>query len=188
MGKSKHISFDIEADGSLIGTHAMISIGAVIITPELDKTFYREIKPITDEYIPDALKVSGFTREQTLTFMDPKQAMEELEDWILKNFEDTRPILWADNPGFDFAWVNWYMHKYLGRNPFGWSCRRIGDFICGLEKDARYQWKHLRKGFKHTHNALDDAKANAAAIMAAQEKYGVEIWSKLLSKPKVTRY
>ena len=67
-----YIMVDIESDGHIPGYYSMISFGAVIVDESLDKTFYGKLKPISDKYIPEALAVSGHTREETLTFEDPK--------------------------------------------------------------------------------------------------------------------
>jgi hypothetical protein len=57
---------DIEADGPIPGDFSMVSLGAVIVEPGLSRTFYGRFKPISDDFIPDALKVSGHSREETL--------------------------------------------------------------------------------------------------------------------------
>jgi hypothetical protein len=56
----------------------------------------------------------------------------------------------------------------LGRNPFGWSSRRIGDIYCGFKNDMYANWKYLRDT-KHTHNPVDDAKGNAEAILKMRD-------------------
>lgn len=160
------ISVDIEADGPIPGDYSMVSFGAIVIEDSLSKTFYREICPISDNWVPEALAVSGFTREQTLKFQDPKIAMEEFAEWI-KEVSKGRPVFTADNP-YDFMFIHWYFHHFTGNNPFGWSGRRIGDLWCGMQKDAYAKWKHLRKT-THTHNALDDAKGNAEAVIAMRD-------------------
>ena len=162
-----YFSVDIEADGPAPGLYSMISFGAVVVEPGLNNTFYAEIKPISDCWIPDALAVSGFTREQTMEFVDPIIAMTRFEEWILKSSKG-RPIFIADNPGFDFSFINYYFHAFLNRNPFGFSSRRIGDLYCGMKLDAFAKWKHMRDT-KHSHNALDDARGNAEAILKMQE-------------------
>lgn len=166
------ISVDIEADGPIPGDYSMISLGAVIVEPTLSKTFYAEIKPISDKWIPEAIAISGFSREKTLTFEEPIIVLEKFRNWIKENSVDS-PIFISDNNGFDFAFVNWYFHHFTGSNPFGWSSRRIGDLYCGLKQDARAQWKHLKKS-KHNHNALSDAMGNAEAILEIQ-KMGLKI-------------
>jgi DNA polymerase III epsilon subunit-like protein len=167
-----YFSVDIEADGPAPGLYSIVSFGAVLVDSNLNKTFYAEIKPISERWIPDALAVSGFSREQTLSFEDPKEAMIRFEAWI-NQASKGRPIFIADNPGFDFAFINYYFHALLGRNPFGFSSRRIGDLYCGLKLDTFAKWKHLRKT-GHSHNALDDAMGNAEAILEMQ-KMGLKI-------------
>ena len=52
---------DIEADGPIPGDYSMICFGAVVVEPSLSRTFYRQLRPISDCWIPEALAVSGFT-------------------------------------------------------------------------------------------------------------------------------
>jgi DNA polymerase III epsilon subunit-like protein len=158
---AKYISVDIEADGPIIGEHSMISLGAVALDRNLNNKFYIEIKPISDKWVPEALMVSGFVRQQTLEFEEAYIAMQKFAGW-LSQFKS--PVLLADNPGFDASWINYYFLKFYGKNPFGWSSRRIGDLFCGFYKDPYYKWKKHRIG-AHTHNALDDATANAGALL-----------------------
>lgn len=158
----KHIMIDVECDGPLIGTHSMISFGAVVIDKGLEKRFYAELKPIGDQYIEEALSVSGFSREKTLTFKDPKEVMIEFEQW-LKSLND-RIVFWSDNNGFDFAWMNWYFLTFIGANPFGHSSNNLRNVFNGMNKSMKQSFKHLRKT-KHSHNALDDALGNAEAMV-----------------------
>lgn len=165
-------SVDIEADGSIPYKYSMVCFGAVIVEPSLNRTFYGKTKPISDTWNPESLAISGFTREQHLTFDDPKIVMEQFRDWIKQNNKGGRPIFISDNGG-DFAWINWYFHWFLGENPFGWSGRRLADLYCGMVRDSRAKWKHLRQT-PHTHDPLDDAKGNAEALLEMQ-KMGLKI-------------
>jgi len=61
-----YIMVDVEADGPIPGDHSMVFFGAIVVEPALDRTFYGRLKPISDKWIPEALQVSGFTREETL--------------------------------------------------------------------------------------------------------------------------
>ena len=168
-----YIVVDIEADGPIPGDYSMISFGAVIVDEILDKTFYAKIKPISDEFVPDSLAISGFTREKTLTFDDPELTMISFENWIKENSKG-KPIFISDNNGFDWMFICWYFHHFLKRNPFGYSSRRISDLYCGLVKDTFAQWKHLRKT-AHTHNPVDDAKGNAEVILYMKNEMGLNI-------------
>jgi DNA polymerase III epsilon subunit-like protein len=169
------IVVDVESDGPLPGKHSMVCFGAVVVDPTLSKTFYGRTKPISEEFISEALAVSGFTREDHQSFDDPADVMRQFRDWITANSHG-RPILVSDNLLFDGMWMNYYFHTYLGENPFGHSGRRIGDLHSGLVKDTFASWKHLRKT-THTHHPVDDAKGNAEAILALKEM-GLKIPSK----------
>ena len=122
----------------------MVCLGAVIVEPTLSKTFYGRTRPISKEWLPEALAISGFGRPEHETFDDPREVMERFEAWVVENSKG-RPVFASDNLAFDWQFVNWYFHTYLGRNPFGWSGRRIGDLYCGMVKDGYATWKHLRK-------------------------------------------
>lgn len=158
---------DVESDGGLLGTNSMVCFGVVKVTPELDTTFYGKTRPISEHYIEVALDVSGFSREEHLKFDDPAIVMLEFEAWIKSNSKG-RPILISDNNGYDASWINWYFLTYLGKNPFGWSSRRIGDLYCGMQNDMWAGWKKLRTT-KHTHNPIDDAMGNAEALLKMKE-------------------
>lgn len=165
---SKYIVVDVEADGPVPGPYSMVSFGAVVVDNQLDKTFYGEVKPISDKWIPESLAISGITREQHLKFKEPVNVMYSFEEWIRKNTSG-QPIFISDNNGFDFAFINYYFHMFYGKNPFGWSSRRISDLFCGFYNDPYYKWKQYRKT-SHTHNPVDDAKGNAEALLYLREQ------------------
>ncbi len=160
---SRDVIVDVESDGPCPGMHSMICFGAVIVEPGFQRSFYAQLKPISDIYIPEALAVSGFTREETLKFPDPRDAMQNFEIWLQKNING-RPILWSDNNGYDAAFINYYAWNQIGRNPFGWSSANVGSFYKGMRGDVHATFKHLRET-KHTHHPVDDAKGNAEALL-----------------------
>ncbi len=130
-----YIVVDVESDGPIPHKYSMLCFGAVVVEPSLTKTFYGKTKPISNLYDAEALAVSGFTRQEHETFDDPKTVMEQFAVWLSDNSK-SRPIFISDNPAFDWQWINWYFHTYLGKNPFGFSARRIGDLYCGMKMDA----------------------------------------------------
>ncbi len=157
----KLIIVDVEADGQLPGINSMVCFGAVTLSKDLDPVFYGETAPISKQYDKEALAVSGFSRKEHEKFPKPEVTMIQFAKW-LKQFK--RPTLISDNPAFDFAWINYYMHVYTGSNPFGWSARRIGDLFCGYYNNPFYKWKKHRIT-RHTHNPVQDAKGNAEALL-----------------------
>jgi len=162
-----YVMVDIEADGPIPGDYSMISFGAVIVEPELNRTFYGQLKPISDLFIPDALAVSGFSRDECLEFEDPKIVMKSFSEWLKENCKG-RFLFVSDNNGFDWQFINWYFHHFMGENPFGFSSTNLGSLYKGLQNDTFVNFKHLRKT-KHTHHPVDDAKGNAEALLQMKE-------------------
>jgi len=162
------IMVDVEADGPIPGDYSMLSIGAVVVEDGLKKTFYAELKPISDKYNPESLKYSGFTREQALKFEEPQQVMDRFAGWVRDNSKG-RPIFMSDNNGFDWMFVCWYFWHFLNENPFGHSSQNLGSLYKGIVRDMSKSFKHLRET-RHTHNALDDAKGNAEALLKMREQ------------------
>ncbi|MFZ2455941.1 MAG: exonuclease domain-containing protein [Candidatus Altiarchaeia archaeon] len=168
-----YIMVDVEADGPIPGDYSMISFGAIIVDDNLDKTFYGRLRPITEKYVPEALQVSGHTREETLSFDEPEKVMREFAAWIKECCKD-RPIFISDNNGFDWMFVCWYFHHFIGENPFGHSSQNLGSLYKGLVKDTFKNFKHLRKT-KHTHNPVDDARGNAEALLTMIKEHGLKV-------------
>ncbi len=116
-----YIMVDVEADGPIPGDYSMVCFGAIVVEPSLDRTFYGRLKPISERWLPEALQVSGFTREETLGFDDPRSVMQRFADWIVEVGGGSQPMFISDNNGFDWQFINWYFHHFLGTNPVGHS-------------------------------------------------------------------
>lgn len=164
-----YVIVDVESDGPIPAEFSMVCFGAVIFREPFNQTFYGKTRPVSDRFDPEALAISGFTREQHLAFDEPKIVMEEFAAWLEENCSG-RPVFVSDNPAFDWQFINYYFHRFLGRNPFGFSGRRIGDLYAGLMKDASKagEWKKYRIT-AHTHNPVDDARGNAEALHKFRE-------------------
>jgi DNA polymerase III epsilon subunit-like protein len=168
-----YVMVDIEADGPIPGDYSMVCFGAVVVEPGLEKTFYGEVRPISDRFIPEALAVSGFTREQTMGFPEAAEVMKRFAEW-LGTASKGQPMFVSDNNGFDWQFINWYFHHFTGKNPFGFSSTNLGSLYKGMVKDVFQNFKHLRKT-EHTHHPVDDAKGNAEAMLTMKEKMGLKI-------------
>lgn len=175
---------DCEANGPIPGDYSMLSFGAVRVddwktTDKLETCFESgAIKPISMKVVNEAITAIGLSVEDYMNNYvsggnDPLIIMEKFEKWVLMNNIYGRPTFISDNNGFDWMFVCWYFHHFLGRNPFGYSSRRIGDLYCGLVKDTRASWKHLRET-KHTHNPIDDARGNAEVVLHMLNKMGLK--------------
>lgn len=161
------IIVDTEASGPCPMFGDVISIGAVVVEAGLKRTFLTpNMLPMFDKYSPDAYRSIGMTREEHLAAtITVEDGFRLFNDW-LTSLGDGRLTLVSDNPAFDWQWINFGFHHTLGRNPFGFSARRIGDMWAGLRKkeNDHSSWKKLRDT-RHTHNPLDDAMGNAEAYL-----------------------
>lgn len=160
------MAVDIEATGPIPGKYSMYEIGAVSVDfPDYD--FEAKIALLHDAHDTKALDATGTTMESLrCSGDDPKTVMENFERWILNaaNFHGREPVLVAINAPFDWMFVAWYFHTFLGRNPFGYTALDLKAYFAGKES---YAWCKANKrsmeecyGGKlpHTHRALDDAR------------------------------
>lgn len=174
-----YISIDVEADGPIPGDYSMSSLGAVVCEPALDRTFYREFKPISEMFVPEAAAVSGLDRAKLAAEgADPHHAMREF-DWWLHELTGgrRRAVAVFFNAPFDWQWVNWYFLHYLGKNPFGISgidIKALYMGALGVGKWSGTTKRHFDRAFlsdrPHSHNALDDAKEQAEIFLKVFER------------------
>lgn len=162
---------DVEADGPCPGLYSMVEVGVVKINrDESFETFYGSLHPLeTAEFVKEALDAIGIERHQTEEYDSPHKTMRRLSQWVKENNSSGRPMFYSDNNGFDWQFVNYYFHLFLGENPFGHSSTNIGSLWKGMEHDMWKTFKHLRKT-KHDHNPVNDAKGNAEALIAMKKK------------------
>jgi DNA polymerase III epsilon subunit-like protein len=163
-----YISVDIEAAGPVPGLYSMLALGACVVDrPE--EAFYAELRPITDAFVPQALQVGGLSMERLREEgRDPAEAMAAFRRWLRDRVTGVlRPVFVAFNNSFDWAFVNWYFHRFLGENPFGIGGVDIKAYYMGLagcawgETTSSRLPVRFRSTLPQTHNALDDARAQA---------------------------
>jgi hypothetical protein len=95
------IIVDVESDGPIPAEFSMVCFGAVLFDEQLDKSFYGRPRPISDRFVPEALAVSGFSREQHLDFNDPKTVMESFTAWLDQHAKG-RAVFVSENVAFDW--------------------------------------------------------------------------------------
>jgi hypothetical protein len=181
-----YISLDIEADGPIPGPtgwgYSMLSLGACVagkmddagfqpIDPNAD-TFYVELKPISDDVVPEALAVceralSMSRAELQDSGAEPATAMRDFVAWVkdAERKHNGRAVAVGWPSSWDFGtWVFWYLTRFAGESPFSHGQHRdIRDVLAarqnmpvrGLTKRAIPQ--RLKPNRRHTHHALDDA-------------------------------
>jgi hypothetical protein len=164
------ISIDCEASGPCPVFGDVISFGAVVIEPSLNRTFRSpNMKPVYDAFNEGAYKSIGLTRAEHLAYTATVlQGFHFFHHWLGSLEGDGNPqVMVSDNPAFDWQWINWgFYHAGFDKNPLGYSARRIGDMYAGLtnKENNTSKWKKLRVT-KHTHDPLDDAIGNAEAYL-----------------------
>ena len=160
-----YISVDVEASGPIPGQYSLLSIGACVVRkPSVQ--FYVELQPISDNAVPDALAVSGLSlAELERRGRSPKRAMQDFSDWIETACGPGTPVFVGFNACFDWSFVNWYFHHFLGRNPFGIGGIDIKGYYMGrvncrwTETTSSQLPPNLQPQKPLTHNALADAIA-----------------------------
>ncbi|MEH0938873.1 exonuclease [Micromonospora psammae] len=174
-----YVAVDVEADGPIPGPYSMISLGmAVAGRPDL--TFYTELKPISDEFVPAALAVSGLDRDRLLREAPTaEEAMSAAARWVNGLRRIGRPVFLAAPAVWDGMFVHWYFVRFTGRSPFGATGSGVDlrSFWMGLTGG---EWAASRKGsikhhlgltdVPHTHHAGEDAAELAQVFDAARRR------------------
>jgi hypothetical protein len=161
----------------------MLSLG-MAVAGRGDLSFYTEMKPISSEFVPEALKVCGLDRDRLRREAPPPEdAMQAAADWIESLRAHGRPVFLGAPAVWDGMFVHWYFMRYTGHSPFGATGSGIDlrSFWMGL---TGCEWTDSHKssikeqlgvtGFPHTHNALDDARELAATFAAVLAKRGAK--------------
>lgn len=194
-----YISIDIETNGPCPGLNSMLAVGAVAYYGrKAVGRFYRKLYPLPyeDGAIENADTMIWWAgqpeawEEVNKDQRDVTMAVNEFGTW-LKDIEDNsscKLIAAAWPAGFDFGFVNWYLHNYYGDNPLGFSCLDIRSYANGLFNTPGYYERisegDLYKFFNidlsglRQHVAVDDAERQGRLLMALieyAEKMGVNV-------------
>jgi ribonuclease T len=176
MKKELYFSVDIESSGPIPGKYSMLSLGACVVGEE-QKSFYVELKPISSDFVPDALKVTNFDLDRLQqTGKAPAEAMTKFRSWVETIAGDRRPVFVGFNACYDWQFVNWYLETFAGGNPFGFGGIDIKSYFMGLsgESWSKTTSNQLPKEYQpdqpQTHNALDDARAQASIFLKLMHK------------------
>lgn len=175
-----YLSADVETDGPIPGPFSMLSFALVFAgrfedgkyrrPKNLDQSFYAELRPISEDFEPEALRVNGRDRARLeREGRDPRQAMTESARWVRSIAGSGRPIVVAYPLSFDWTWLYWYFVRFSDDgSPFNHSgCFDIKTAYAvkaGLPISASGRHRlegSLQASHLHTHNALEDAVGQA---------------------------
>src|SRR6478735_4531333 len=169
-----YFSADVETDGPIPGPYSLLSFAMVYAgrfdgsrferPSSLDSTFYRELRPISDSFEPEALKVNGLDRDRLIREGDaPESAMTAASEWVRSVANGGQPVLVAYPLSFDWTWLYWYFVRFSKQSsPFEHS--RCFDMKTAFAVKAhrpiadagRSQLlPDLTSKRAHTHHALD---------------------------------
>jgi ribonuclease T len=163
-----YISVDVETAGPIPGEYSLLSVGACDVDDE-SRSFSIELKPINTNADPKALKVTGLSlADLTERGAEPAAAMAAFGAWAERLAGDDRTLVFVGfNAPFDWSFVNYYFHRFTGRNPFGFAALDIKALYMGTMgsswADTRSSQisKHLSPERRGDHDALHDARYQA---------------------------
>ena len=175
-----YFSADVETDGPIPGPFSMLSFAVVYAgsfdgsafkrPQQYDLRLYKELRPISEDFEPEALRVNGMDRERLCRVgEDPAKAMTEACQWVRAIAGPAQPVLVAYPLSFDWSWLYWYFIRFSAEgSPFDYS--KCFDIKTALAVKAAIPIAEagrsridpsLRSRQPHTHHAVDDAVAQA---------------------------
>lgn len=190
-----YFSADIETNGLVPGINSMISLGIAAInmsTGNLVATRKWNISPVDDLRVdPETMNWwKGFPeayKRATDNAMSPYAAIPEFANWV-KYVSDVyhikHPVLACWKPGFDAAFIRYYLHRFGPGDIFGrgGSGLDIKTLACIALNKPFSEVKigevpvYLKGGYEaHTHDALDDAIEQAHVLYNAVKQLGVNL-------------
>ena len=176
------VSVDIEADGRIPGRNSMLSFGSAAFT--LDKELVARFA-VNLETLPGAEgdpETLAWWRKHPEAWAaaredpeDPATALPRYAAHLEALGREGgggrrygRPTFIGFPAAYDFAWINWYLHRFAGRNPLGISglcLKTLGAALLKLPFRQASKRRFPRRWFDdlpHSHVALDDAMEQGA--------------------------
>jgi hypothetical protein len=171
-----YFSADVETDGPIPGPFSILSFalvfagtfdGKLFASPkEYAQSFYRELRPISENYELEALRVNGLDRNRLCRDgQSPDLAMTEAARWVKSIVGNAKPVLVAYPLSFDWSWLYWYFTRFSSvGSPFNHSlcfdiktAYAVKASVPISEAGKSKLLPSLRPQGPHTHHALDDA-------------------------------
>jgi hypothetical protein len=168
-----YVSIDVEADGPCPGLNSMLALGAVAYDQWENRvgTWYSTFAPLTDCY-PDGETLEWWGTqpeawaEVSGSRVRPRDMITDFGHWC-EALRGT-PIVVAWPAVFDFAFVNYYLWRFFGRNPLGYDALDIRSYASGIarcpgyheelpESEVRRLAGDIDTAGLRPHYALDDA-------------------------------
>ena len=153
--QKKYISFDVEASGPTPGKYSMLSLGACIVG-DTSVQFYREIKPISKNFVLEAMRVGALG----LRCLDDLKGQEEY-DPKSKNFNPAKVLELLQEKGdapekVMAEYANWIKTNTAGFKPVEAAAPIKFALTQTLKKETIQRRKalHARIRVIHCHHFL----------------------------------
>jgi len=143
------VSVDVETTGPSPSTGELCSIGAIVLDENLevpypfdDRTFYVNLKfpSVLAKMDADTMKWwKDWPKQWELhraKAKAPAEAMWAFVAWLEKEVSG-KPLFVAWPVGFDWGFINYYFHRYVGKNPFGYSPLCLKNYAAGLLRNPQ---------------------------------------------------
>lgn len=190
-----YFSIDIETMGLCAGLHSMISLGAAAIdvdTGEIKGTYKANLTELSDAVEDNSQPIGGLCvrdfwakfpeayKRATENARAPEVVVPEFVAWV-RSFGIQDPVSAFWKPGFDGAFIRYYLFRFVGGDIFGRggsgldiktlaAIAALQTFSNTTISKLAPEWKN---GFtNHTHDALDDAIEQAFVLYNARKRLG----------------
>jgi hypothetical protein len=176
-----YLSIDVETDGPVPGIYSMLSIGMAGFTTDNQVVWEREINllPLENARV-DQKTLEWWKKDEQKEAWNhlmtnrkkPEEAMVNLSEEIRELRTQYRVFTIAWPACFDWMFLHWYMHKFVGDNPLGRRAKCADTYAWAISRTIHpnisigpllEEWEDNR--FTHTHKALDDAKEQGAKFV-----------------------
>lgn len=184
-----YVSIDIETDGPAPGVNSMLAMGAAAFTQdgEMTGTHYSTMHPLEDAY-QDTKTMDWWTTqpeawaEVNRNQKKPALAMEHFVKWCdaLADLNGAKLIAVGWPIAFDFAFVNYYCHRFMFRNPLGFAGVDIRSYANGMFSNPDYYGTSeekikavgpAKRRDLRPHVAVDDAIEQGELFMALRAQF-----------------
>ncbi len=155
------VMIDIEATGPEYGRHSMTEIGvaAGTVAAGVTERFRGVLAPLS-HVVESPSTCMKAMKTGVAEGRQPLLVMQELRAFW-QSLGSPKSILAVAMPAaFDWPWLTWYSHRFLGENPFGFKCHCMSA-------------EFAIRGLKFDHSTLTHDADDAAIQLAAYLKtYG----------------
>lgn len=147
------LMIDVETSGPVYGRHSLVEIGAVAGSRAagICERFAVLVRPTSDEVLTSRATCAR-ARERGLP---PAEAMRRFAEFCAPHRARGAEFI-ARPAAFDWPWIVYYAHTYLGENPFGFKAVCASAWMQALGKRFAVRLPHV---------AVEDAELQLRAFL-----------------------